>query len=407
MSTSITVVCYKSKTLSNGEHPLMLRICQDRKTKYQSLGVSIAEKHWDFEKNSPKSKCPNRDILIKLILKVQMEYQQKLLEKRANNEEYTADSLLNEEKQKEIKAQTVEEFYRNIIQSLRTLGKVGNAEAYLNSYNSLKGFNNGKLLTYTFSHINSLFLKKYEEWLRSKGNKETTLSFQFRTLRAVFNRAIEENVVSKEKNPFEQFKVSKFNTKTKKRALTKEDMMKIITTETIQATTLRTFTRDVFTFAYLCGGISFVDMGNLTLDNIYKERIRYIRQKTHGEINLKLCDQAKEIIEKYISYREKATYLFPILDARLHKTPMQKKNRVRKVLARINKELKVLASELEIKTDVTTYVARHSFASILKNTGVNIALISQALGHQDIKTTEIYLSKFDDKQMDEIMSNLL
>ena len=70
MSTSITVVCYKSKTLSNGEHPLMLRICQDRKTKYQSLGVSIAEKHWDFEKNSPKSKCPNRDILIKLILKV-------------------------------------------------------------------------------------------------------------------------------------------------------------------------------------------------------------------------------------------------------------------------------------------------------------------------------------------------
>lgn len=94
MSTSITVVCYKSKTLSNGEHPLMLRICQDRKTKYQSLGVSIAEKHWDFEKNSPKSKCPNRDILIKLILKVQMEYQQKLLEKRANNEEYTADSCL-------------------------------------------------------------------------------------------------------------------------------------------------------------------------------------------------------------------------------------------------------------------------------------------------------------------------
>ena len=77
------------------------------------------------------------------------------------------------------------------------------------------------------------------------------------------------------------------------------------------------------------------------------------------------------------------------------------------MLAKINKELKLLASELEIDADVTTYVARHSFASVLKNTGVNIALISQALGHQDIKTTEIYLSKFDDKQMDEIMSNLL
>ena len=77
------------------------------------------------------------------------------------------------------------------------------------------------------------------------------------------------------------------------------------------------------------------------------------------------------------------------------------------MLAKINKELKLLASELEIDADVTTYVARHSFASVLKNTGVNIALISQALGHQDIKTTEIYLSKFDDQQMDEAMSNLL
>ena len=86
---------------------------------------------------------------------------------------------------------------------------------------------------------------------------------------------------------------------------------------------------------------------------------------------------------------------------------MQKKNRVRKVLARINKELKVLSSELEIEDTVTTYVARHSFASVLKKSGVNIGIISQALGHQDIKTTEIYLSKFDDKQMDEIMSNLL
>ncbi len=406
MSTTITVVCYQSKTLSNGENPLMLRICQNRKIKYKSLGVSLNKEYWDFEKNTPKPKCPNREILIKLILKVQMEYQQKLLNKKADDEEYTADSLINEQKQ-EIKAQTVEEFYQHLIQNLRALGKVGNADAYLNSYNSLKNFNKGKKLTYTFSYINSSFLKKYEDWLRSKDIKETTLSFQFRTLRAAFNKAIEENAVSKEKNPFEQFKISKFNTKTKKRALTKEDIMKIITTETINPTELRLFARDIFTFSYLCGGISFVDVANLTMSNIHKGRLLYSRQKTHGAIDFKLCEQANEIIEKYTSYREQATYLFPILNAKLHKTPMQKKNRVRKVLARINKELKVLSSELEIEDTVTTYVARHSFASVLKKSGVNIGIISQALGHQDIKTTEIYLSKFDDQQMDAAMSNLL
>ena len=373
MSTTITVVCYQSKTLSNGENPLMLRICQNRKIKYKSLGVSLNKEYWDFEKNTPKPKCPNREILIKLILKVQMEYQQKLLNKKADDEEYTADSLINEQKQ-EIKAQTVEEFYQHLIQNLRALGKVGNADAYLNSYNSLKNFNKGKKLTYTFSYINSSFLKKYEDWLRSKDIKETTLSFQFRTLRAAFNKAIEENAVSKEKNPFEQFKISKFNTKTKKRALTKEDIMKIITTETINPTELRLFARDIFTFSYLCGGISFVDVANLTMSNIHKGRLLYSRQKTHGAIDFKLCEQANEIIEKYTSYREQATYLFPILNAKLHKTPMQKKNRVRKVLARINKELKVLSSELEIEDTVTTYVARHSFASVLKKSGVNIGI---------------------------------
>ena len=86
---------------------------------------------------------------------------------------------------------------------------------------------------------------------------------------------------------------------------------------------------------------------------------------------------------------------------------MQKQNRIHKVLGQINGELKVLASELEIEADMTTYVARHSFASILKNYGVNVALISEMLGHTDLKTTQIYLDSFENDQIDEAMSNLL
>ena len=86
---------------------------------------------------------------------------------------------------------------------------------------------------------------------------------------------------------------------------------------------------------------------------------------------------------------------------------MQKKNRVHKVLAKVNRELKVLASELEIEADMTTYVARHSFATILKNSGVNISLISEMLGHTDLKTTQIYLDSFENTQMEAGMSNLL
>ena len=67
MNVTVNVVCYKSKTLSNGEHPLMIRLCKDRKTKYISLGISIHPQHWDFTKTTLQRNCPNRELILKII----------------------------------------------------------------------------------------------------------------------------------------------------------------------------------------------------------------------------------------------------------------------------------------------------------------------------------------------------
>ena len=98
MDATISVICYKSKTLANGEHPLMLRIAQNGKSTYKSLKISVAAKHWDFERNVPKPNNPNKDLIQKIILKTKLDYQQKILEKKANSEEFTASSLINEQK---------------------------------------------------------------------------------------------------------------------------------------------------------------------------------------------------------------------------------------------------------------------------------------------------------------------
>lgn len=406
MDAIISVICYKSKTLANGEHPLMLRIAQNGKSTYKSLKISVAAKHWDFDKNVPKPNNPHKDLIQKIILKTKLDYQQRILEKKANKEEFTASSLINE--QKEItKTQTVEEFHLCIIEELKQKGQIGTSYAYLNSYNTLRNFNKGKKLNYTFSHIDVSFCKKYEDWMRSKGNKDTTLSYQFRTLRAAYNRAIDAKIVCREKNPFIEYKLSHLNTKTMKRALSKADILKIINADCNGQSNLRKLTHDIFTFSYLCGGISFVDIANLTPNNIIENRLIYQRQKTHGSINLVLSEQAKQIIYQYSDYQQEAEYLFPILHCKRHITPMQKSNRVHKICHQVNTELRVFAQELGITAEVTTYVARHSFATILKKSGVNIGIISQALGHQDIKTTQIYLSKFDNEQVDEAMKNLL
>ncbi|MBO5874405.1 MAG: site-specific integrase [Rikenellaceae bacterium] len=406
MNATISVICYKSKTLSNGEHPLMLRIAQNGKSKYKSLRISINAKHWDFDKNIPKPNCPNKELINKIILKTRLEFQEKLLVKKANEEEFTASSLINEQKD-EIKAQTVGEFYSSLIVDLKEKGQIGTSYAYLNSYRMLKNFNIGKKLNYTFSHINVSFCKKFEEWLRARGNKDITISYQFRTLRAAFNRAIEAKIVSRDKNPFVEFKLSHLNTKTMKRALSKKDILRIMQADCSGCKPIRQLAQDLFSFSYLCGGISFVDIANLKPRNIIDNRLIYQRQKTHGGINLQLSSEAKKVITKYADYQRVADYLFPILHYKRHITPMQKKNRVHKVCHEVNRELRALGKELRISAEVTTYVARHSFATVLKKSGVNIGIISQALGHQDIKTTQIYLSKFDNEQVDDAMKNLL
>ena len=406
MDATVSVICYKSKTLSDGTHPLMLRIAQNGKSKYKSLKISVLAKHWDFEKNEPKPTCPNKDLINKIILKTRLDFQQSILEKQANDEEFTASSLIHEQKE-EIRAVTVDEFYTQLIQELKEKGQIGTSYAYLNSYDTLKNFNKKKKLNYTFSHIDVAFCKKFEDWMRRKGNKDTTISYQFRTLRAAFNRAIAAKVVSKTKNPFSEFKLSHLNTKTMKRALSKADIMKIMDADCSKQTEQRQLAHDIFCFSYLCGGISLVDIANLTPLNIIDGRLIYQRQKTHGSINLLLSDKAMQIIAKYHRYQRFANYFFPILHCRRHITPMQKHNRVRKMCRDINLELKALAEELGITANITTYVARHTFATILKKSGVNIGIISQALGHQDIKTTQIYLSKFDNEQVDEAMKHLL
>ena len=148
-------------------------------------------------------------------------------------------------------------------------------------------------------------------------------------------------------------------------------------------------------------------MANLTLSNIVEGRLIYIRQKTGKKINIPLNIEANNIIEKHVESDSTSGYIFPILNVKLHKTEMQKYNRRKKVLLKVNKALKEISIITGINANLTTYVARHSYATVLKNSGVNIALIGETLGHSDLKTTQIYLDSFENSQIDAAMANLL
>lgn len=233
------------------------------------------------------------------------------------------------------------------------------------------------------------------------------MSLMFRTLRSAYNKAIESKCARKSDYPFDEYKINKFDTKTQKRAIAKKEVLKF--TKEVGNIGKRQYvqlSKDIFMFSYLCGGINFTDIANLTKENIIEgKRLHYIRQKTGKFIKLGLSDEAMQIIERYAN--ESKGYLFPILNIKIHKTPLQKQNRIHKILGKVNINLKLIAAQLGIEGNLTTYVARHSFASVLKKSGVNIALISEALGHSDLATTQIYLDSFDNEQVDEAMKKLL
>ena len=149
-------------------------------------------------------------------------------------------------------------------------------------------------------------------------------------------------------------------------------------------------------------------MARIRYCDIFEGRLSYHRQKTGKLISFQLQPMALEIIDKYRKQDARQDdYMFPILDRRIHKTEVQKRDRIHKAMKAANHALKRIGETLDIPISLTTYVARHSYATVLKRSGVSTAIISESLGHSSEKVTQIYLDSFENSQIDEAMKNLL
>ena len=399
MNATVNVICYKSKVLKNNESPLMVRVCKDRKRKYISLGISVNPAYWDFNRNAPKPQCPNKEYIDSLIAQKVQEYSAQIIELKSMSRDFTATSLV-EKVSKPNKVKTVGEVFVEQMNLLKQAQKLSYMLSIQQTYNSLLEFN--KHLNIYFVDIDVSWLKRYEAWLRKQGLASNTIKGKFVDIRTMYNIAIDENIVKVEHYPFRKFKIAKLQQETAKRAISKEDISRIIEYKTDNP--LVQFAIDIFTFSYIMGGINFVDISTLTKENMKDNRLVYIRHKTKKLIQLPLQDKAIELIEKY--HDDGNPYLFPILKA-YHKTEQQKFNRVHKIISNVNNRLKKIGKDLEIPVTLTTYVARHSHATVLKKAGVATSIISESLGHSSEKITQVYLDSFGNEQMDEAMKNLL
>lgn len=263
---------------------------------------------------------------------------------------------------------------------------------------------------YSFSHITPAFLKRYEKWMLDSGNSPTTIGIYLRSLRAIINIAINDGLISKEYYPFGKRKYEIPASRNEKKALTLADIGLIYNYRAEPGSTAERM-RDYWMFIYYCNGLNVKDFCRLKYSNMHGDFVSFLRaksertKKTIHEIRVPLNDEAKAIIKKYGNkpiYKE--TYIFPVLHPGI--TAKRERELIQLQTRLINDHVKKIAADLGIKTNVTTYVARHSFATVLKRSGASMEFISEALGHSNLKTTQNYLASFEDDKKKEVAKAL-
>ena len=444
---TVKVVYYKYKTLADGSHPFMVRITKDRKLKYIATGQSLHPKYWNPLKKEVRKSYPepSRDKLLKKLAEWEARYSGAADTLAEADEQHDAPAVAAKaiEGRKASRRVKLLAYCEELSTGYLKTGQAGNATVYRDLRNQLAKFvasaanapappaGRGKADAWAdwlsrydvpLDRVTVAFCHEWEQTLRTTGIKEITLSLRFRTLRAVLNQAIAAGLLKTTAYPFartvaekHKLQVGKFDVSTGKRAITRDELR---TFEALEPATQRQrLAKDVFLFSYYGGGINFVDLAQLRWRNLsgsvvetgHPDRLHYVRQKTGGKFSLRLLAPAAAIVAAYrpFTHASPDSYVFPVLDSTKHVTPAQVKNRLHKVLGQVNNDLKELGQLAGIATPLTTYVARHTFATTLRMSGAGTAVISQAMGHKSEAVTAVYLDSFASELVDNAFEGLL
>ena len=409
---TIGLYCRRSRLNTKGEASLYLTLNQGDQRKMISLGLKLKIVYWDEGNKEVLQGCPNKGYYDLIIDAKKQEINKKIMAANLEGKVLSLDDFVEQQQKKEEeKKEYVKRYFEKYIVELEMSDRIKNARYYRCCMNCLMDFTNG--IDVEFKSIDGVFLNDYATWMQVKKKlHKNTIGNRLRGLKAIFNRAISDKVISENITPFKEFKVSKYREETTKRAISKQDIERVINLDLKSISDEKTFpfydfARDIFVFSYLGCGINIVDIAFLKYANIIdNDRLQFRRSKTKKIISFRLHPIAKEIIEKYRKKKHKQTdYVFPIFNDEIQKTMKEKYYKLDYQTRYVNKYLRKIGKHLNISLKLTSYVARHSFATVLKRSGVNTSIISEAMGHSSEKVTQVYLDSFENDQIDEAMSN--
>lgn len=375
------------RTKSDGKCPVKIRVTHRRTRWYYPTGKDLTPEEWSAL-STTKARA-----LVSIRKDIESSYQivRSAVEELTTAGAFTFDALNN--RLKGATSDTVNTAFRAKISAFNQQGQVGTATVYDTILKGIERFAGAHV---PFDAVTVSWLVRYAAFLQSEGKKQTTIAIHLRHLRAILNEARRQGIVKEAQYPFGRGRFEIQEGEGRKMALTLEQIGQIARYDDGSEATAKY--RDYWMFLYLCNGINVADFVRLRYRDIVNGEICFVRQKTarttrtRKEIRVIVTDRMLAIIDRWGNPPAPDRFIFPVLDG--SEDAMRQKLKTQYFTRAVNKRMATIGEALGIG-NISTYTARHSFATVLKRAGANIAYISESLGHNDLKTTENYLASFE------------
>jgi integrase/recombinase XerD len=409
----ISISLDKRRAKASGKYPVKLRVFtpSPRKQKLYPTKFEYSEKEFESIWETVKPRDENKKRRNELAA----------IEKKAADAAEGLSPFTFEQFEKKLylkkgEAENVFYQYDQIIKQLKSRSQFGTASNYNLSRRSIS-----KFITHTtgkepvklhFSEISVDFLEKYERFMMNDcGASFTTVSMYLRALRTIFNNAISEKEIEADLYPFGKKKYQIPATRNVKKALTKDQLKQLF--EAQPSTVEQEKAKDFWFFSFTCNGMNIKDIALLKYEHLKNDTLIFLRAKTirTSKTDLKpvvvyLNEFALNVIKKYgNSDKKESNFIFPILSE--SEQTAESHNKIKNFTRFINQNLKKLASEKGITGEISTYWARHSFATTAIRKGASMEFVSEALSHNNLKTTQSYFAGFEEEDKKKLMNDIM
>ena len=412
-SHNISIVLDIRRIKENGKFPVKLRVYSKSVRKAKQYNTDIDLTKIEFENiwingNSNNLRGKNREIRSSL----------QSFEARANDEAeklilFSFENFERKFFRKSTDGNNLIYHYNKMIDKCKEKGKIGTAESYKYSLNSILKYNihyTGKEVSqFPFELITVDWLEAYEKFMIAKGRSITSVGIYLRSLRIIFNKAIEDKDINKEVYPFGKRKYQIPKSRKVKKALSNSELGILFKSK--PRNNKQEKAKDFWCFSYLCFGMNLKDILLLEFSDIKGDRFSYYRVKTFNKSSVKtkidiyLNDFSKGVIEKYSS-KSKNEYVFPILNKSDSEDIKYKK--IKNFTRFVNQHILRLAKDNKLPEDISSIWARHSFATnSIRNKDVSMELMSELLNHSDMNVTKNYFAGFEDNDKKKLFDSLL